>query len=373
LIYIDSHGATKKPAEETHQISLGKSPLQNYESLGSDAVSLDQLKTLSRIANEKGIKLGILDLSCHSGNTLALKNENTCIISSAGPDHYGYGGNSQTFSSRLLNAMTKGRSLEEAYLDVRGQFQDTSFPMISSPVGVDVQNELYPLAGPYLYYFDTHANKLRGHIEETATKEQMCRDEESFKKINKLIEQIQDISQFSKMSLRAGQAEGLKRNLETYYKYQKSIKETLIAGGKEYLSRRENFCKQYMETLKSGKKVSKKSCLNYSWEQLATIDYDAMIRYWTKDLKRLKGNELAEALATLEVIKTAKVRSDEIKKQYPGVKDLKNIYDQLDNKEQKSTTLAYDIAKDMQSLYVDLYKLKANKDTRPNPCKDFKI
>ena len=128
-----------------------------------------------------------------------------------------------------------------------------------------------------------------------------------------------------------------------------------------------------METLKSGKKVSKKSCLNYSWEQLVTIDYDAIIRYWAKELKRVKGNELSESLATLEVIKIAKVRSEEIKKQYPSLKDLKKIYDQLDNKEQKSINLAYDIAKDMQSLYVDLYKLKSNNDTRPNPCKDFKI
>jgi hypothetical protein len=373
LIYIDTHGAYKTSTEESHSIALGKSPLQNLQTLGSDMVSLDQLKSLTILAKDKGIKLGILDLSCHSGSTLALRNENTCIITSTGPEHYGFGGNSETFGSRFLNAFKKGKSLEDVYLEVRGNFQDSSFPMISSPAGIEVQNSLYPLIGRYLYYFDNESNKLKSHIDGSATKEEMCKDEESIRQINNIIEQISTLSQLSSMSLNPKKANDLRQNLKTYYNYQKAIKEALVASGKEKLSNREEFCEPYAEVKKDGKKNTKKACQSYTWEQLVKIDYDAINKYFTDSLKTKKGSDLAETKAFIEAIKKAKLRSLELKAQYPALKDLNQIYKKLDNKESETYNLAYKISTDLQSLYVDQYRLKSRSDARPNPCKDFKL
>ena len=136
LIHINSHGARRDVStEKTHKIATAESALENYETIGGSTVGLDYLKKLTELANHKGIKLAIIDFSCHSGSTLNIANKNTCVITSTGPNHYGYTGSDQTFTSLFNSKLEKGKSLEEIYLEAREKYFDKSFPMIFSPQG----------------------------------------------------------------------------------------------------------------------------------------------------------------------------------------------------------------------------------------------
>ena len=89
MIIISSHGAQRIPGDLTHSISAsGGTALDLNKLSGSKLVSLDKLQEIVRLTNDRGIKLGLVDLTCHSGTTLALKNNapNTCIVTASGPD-----------------------------------------------------------------------------------------------------------------------------------------------------------------------------------------------------------------------------------------------------------------------------------------------
>lgn len=367
LIFIDSHGAEKKEGEETHEIAEGKSPIKNYSTGGGRAVSLDELKVLTQLAKEKGIKLGIMDFSCFSGETLALRNENTCVITSSGPKHYSYTGYDSLFNARFLSAMTPGKSLEDVYLSVRDDIEDPGFPMISTPVGMDIQNEMYKVFTPYFYYFDSIGDKLKPHLEKNANESALCTDEENFELIKKIIDKAVEQS-----GLGAYDASRLRQNLEEYKEYQKDIKQKLIANGQQLLDTNEEFCHTY-QVVSKGKKKNENYCISYNWKQLITINYDDIISYFQKRLSYSKGQEYQENLAQLEVMKKAKARSLEVKAKNPSIKDVNDIYKELDDKESKSYMMTYNIAIDTHKLYTSLYQAKAKADERPNPCKDFKL
>lgn len=372
LIYIDSHGAIRSNnGELTHQISLGKSPLKNYDKLGGNIVSLDTLKNLTDLAAKSGVKLGILDFSCHSGNTIDLQNENTCVISSTGPNHYGYGGSEATFGGQFVKKMQKGKSLEEVYLSARSNFQDTSFPMISSPAGLEVHNELYSLITPYLYYFDDTADKLKPYVLKTASSKDICMDKRNFQELEEIVNKVDSLSSFLKDSeFSSSTAKDLKSYLKTYQQYIEDIKKQQIALGRENLKKREDFCTEYTIGTKA-KPIKKKECSNYTWDQMVSIDYDNILKYFNEQLKYKKGNEHKEQLATIQNIQKAKMRSLELKAQYPDLKNLDKKLNDLADKEKKTYDLAFKISKGLQKMYGDMYALKQADSEKKNPCKDF--
>lgn len=372
LIYVDSHGAVRSDnGEVTHKISLGKSPLKNYDRLGSDVVSLDALKNLSDLAAKTGVKLGILDFSCHSGSTIDLKNDNTCVISSTGPKHYGYGGSEATFGGQFVKKMQKGKSLEEVYLSARSDFQDTSFPMISSPVGMEVHNELYQLITPYLYYFDETADKLKPHVLNTSTSKDICMDKRNFQELEEIVDKAESLSSFLRDSqFSSSSARELKSNLKTYQRYIEDIKQEQIALGRENLKKREDFCTEYMLGTKA-KPIKKKECNNYTWNQMVSIDYDGILKYFNEQLQQKKGNEYKEHQAIIQNIQKAKARSLELKARYPHLQNLDKKLNDLANKENKTYDLAFKISKGLQKMYSDMYAVKQTDTSQKNPCKDF--
>ena len=372
LIYVDSHGAIRSNnGELTHQISLGKSPLKNYDKLGGNIVSLDTLKNLSDLAAKTGVKLGILDFSCHSGNTIDLKNENTCVISSTGPNHYGYGGSEATFGGQFVKKMEKGKSLEEVYLSARANFQDTSFPMISSPTGLEIHNQLYSLITPYLYYFDDTADKLKPYVLKTSSTSEMCMDRRNFQELEEIVDKVDSLSSFLRDSeFSSSTAKDLKSYLKTYQQYIEDIKKQQIDLGRENLKKREDFCTEYTIGTKA-KPIKKKECSYYTWDQMVSIDYDNILKYFNEQLKLKKGNEYKEQLATIQNIQNAKARSLELKAKYPDLKNLDKKLNDLADKEKKTYDLAFKISKGLQKMYSDMYALKQSENTQKNPCKDF--
>lgn len=97
--------------------------------------------------------MAIIDTTCHSGSTLALADDNTCVISGTGPNHYSYTNFSQSFTA----AMIKGMNLEEIFLQVRAMGYTAGFPMISTYLGQAVNSILYEKITPFLYYSEVSA------------------------------------------------------------------------------------------------------------------------------------------------------------------------------------------------------------------------
>lgn len=101
LLMIDTHGSPSSE-DETHKIST----------IGYNTVSIDRLQRLINLAEEKGVKLAIVDASCYSGNTLNLKSKKTCIMSAASAESIG----STSWNEKFSENLKKGRNLEEIFL-----------------------------------------------------------------------------------------------------------------------------------------------------------------------------------------------------------------------------------------------------------------
>ena len=144
-MFINSHGG--ESSGKTHNISTAGSAMTNMNSLNdTSSVSLDALEALTKVAKDNNIKLAIVDGSCHAGNSLSLANTNTCVIAASGPKHYAYSNFADIFAAQ----MKKGKNLEDVFFETKAQTQGGGFPMISTPEGVEVQDELYPYLTPYM-------------------------------------------------------------------------------------------------------------------------------------------------------------------------------------------------------------------------------
>ena len=161
MIIIYTHGAKGSDGQLTHSIAATGSSLADLNTLsGANLVSLDKLEEIVKLTNERGIYLGIADLTCHSGATLALKKNapNTCIITSTSPDHLGYTG-PDSFSDIFLKYLSRGQSLESIFLKARATSKDSSFPMISTDENNTIVSDIYKGISPYLFFNDFESDK----------------------------------------------------------------------------------------------------------------------------------------------------------------------------------------------------------------------
>lgn len=371
LVQIDTHGAAKYGKQETHDIAVAKSAIQNYDSLGSSTVNMDDLKKLTTLAKEKGIKVGIIDQSCHSGNTLALADDNTCVLTVTGPNHYGYAGQG-TDSDRLTEKMAPGKNLEDLFLEARKDSNDTGFPMISSPEGKEVQEQLYELITPYLYYFDKRHDKLAPYIM-NGEGELACKYDKDFEQLNKIIDQVEDIqvvtrgfwifkwqTQTKKVDL-----EPLKTSLKSYYDLQKEIVNETAGIDLSIYNTSEKF------TASNGRY---QSSIEYTWKELITIDYDNVLKYNEERLAKASNKYERESIElNMELYRKAQARGKELAIKYPQYNQLKAKMETISNKENRSYQLASDVGRSSRKLYDELYKKArdANTSNQPNPCREF--
>lgn len=155
LINILTHGAEReKNKEKSHRIALSGGSLNNYETLsGTPTVSLDTLQELINVADQKGVKLGIANLSCFSGNLLNLDKKSACLIAQSIPESYSMASiedsnpasffyNKTGFASNFFNKIKKGSTLEEAFLAGRKNNRMLDYPLISTPTNDEVNKFL---------------------------------------------------------------------------------------------------------------------------------------------------------------------------------------------------------------------------------------
>jgi hypothetical protein len=365
LIYISSHGGDKK--NETHEISTAEGTITNLDTLGSAAVSLDRLKKLTTLAEKKGIKLAIVDLSCHSGNTLALANSKTCVISGTGPNHYGFGGGFDgVFGNKFTGAFKKGKNLEEVFLETRKNYQDRSFPMISSPQGIEIQNKMYDPLTPYLYYYDTSGNKFSPFMEEEILKGDQCKIDEQFRE---LIQWSEILAKSSNNEIDKQLITRFEDTVYNYYKYIKELRVRMRTSGFPMMKKKNNFCTDIKEDLSRGIKASQE-CLNYfTVENLMSLDFKAITDFYKKQLSQGTEEERARVKAVLENYKKAEDWKNYILKEHPEYSEISKFWENLHQLEPKTHLLAMEVSEAQQKFYDLLYK--KSKAKGPNPCKDF--
>lgn len=369
MILINTHGGQKTDAHKTHSLATTDGVVTDYDKLNKGTVSMDALEEITKLASEKNIKLALIDFSCHSGNTMALQNPNTCVITSTGPDHYGWGGNNVTFTSIFAGNMKKGKSLEDVYLESRKSFKDNSFPMISSPVGLELHQEMYKSITPFLYHWDDSHDKLSPFLEkEVLSENPYCIGGEGVELLKKLSEEAE---RFSDLSLRSivgdKNLQAFNQSVVAYHAHLKNLHGKLSSLGLDILKKKEQFCTEFQLT----KNTKSKECVTYPYENLFSINFENIIEYFEEQVQKSKGDERKRYQAIIQNTKNGNKRKAELIAKYPELSNYKNFYKNQPNLEKETYKLAFDVSKESQKLYYALYKQRALREKKPNPCKDF--
>jgi hypothetical protein len=367
LIIINTHGAEKAINNQD-----GTTPYTHLiSSTGPEKfVSLDKLTELTNLVKGTNTKLAIIDGSCHSGNSLPLANSNTCVISAAGPNHYGYNDFTQKFASKLAT----GKNLENIFLEVRDEVDGTGFPMISSPAGQAVQQAIYPLVTPYMYYHGAtlpngaQIDKIDNFLTNNSTQCLMEHREQDFKKLMELIQNIEDINivergfwifrgKYKQVDLSA-----LKLKVSNYKKIQDSYLKNLQSLNIPDLTKKEEFT------------VPGFLPFSYSLQEILDTDFAARISATEHDLSLFTSeSDRANARVRIDIYRLALARKN-ILLQDQNIIDRTTILERVRSDERLTVDTAFGIAKEAQAAYDGYYKnLSKEKSHEPNPCKDFVI
>lgn len=375
MILINSHGAEKSATngETSHRISVTETKavvtkgITNYDNLdGSEVVSVDALAELIKLTNEKGIKLGIVDLSCHSGNTQALKQNapNTCIVSSTGTVHYGYSG-VNSFNVKFLQNLKTGVSLEQAFLEARLNAQDYGTPMISTPEGKAISDEVYSNVTPYLYYKSVGTDKLTNYVQNNSSDYMICKREAQFKDLLAQIDRLQTAANGKKDRY---SGEELKKLLQDYKYEQDSMIKTLNLMGSSEARRQENFSTPTFD--KKGKPIEAQ-ILNMTWKSLAVSNPDENILYFKERLAQTKDPiQRADYKIAISNWTQAKVKRAEIVKKFPEMANLDKKVKDLTSRITDNSKTAFAISMQERKFYSELYKNKQTKNSK-DPCSTF--
>ncbi|MGE0207341.1 MAG: hypothetical protein AB7R69_05840 [Candidatus Babeliales bacterium] len=346
MLLYNTHGS--KASGKTHKI------------LTSDSrVSLDELEELIKLANEKNVKMAILDTSCHSGSTLNLANEKTCIISSSGPEQISL--SEKGFSNSLFKNMKPGKTLEDIFLETLNRNKDPSFPMISSGPGLELNDLLYKKISSFLTFYDHDKNSSL----EQLLKEKILTNQSCSEGLDALTELADTTSALEVISSKytADQAKRFKKSLKSYLNLQEELREKLSDTG-------------YRELLIKDQICTNGFCMTYTREELLQLnipelktEYQLLLR---ANLTARNKHLNVLARASLENLK----KFEEIKTRLLATPNLAKASDFFERQlllAWRTQSHALKIGKELSQLYVALYKQKSIKDKKPNPCRDFKL
>ena len=361
MIFIDSHGAEKMERETSHSISMAYSPMEDMNT-GSDKkggmLNLDVLKEITALAKEKNIKLAIIDGSCHSGNTLSLANENTCVISGSAANQF-----ATDFTDFLVKEFSPGRSLEDAFIKARAKADGVPFPMISSPAGIDVQEKMQNFI-PYLFYHenDEELDKIDKHLKENGNSLGMCKKEAEFGELKGFLDFMRDFKQFQR-NKNPNELDRLKANIEKYKKVQMN-----------YLKDFAKYSIPDAELDKITNFTSGDFSKDYTNGELLETDFKALIDNAKEDESKAKTDEdkktyqhFAKIYSDASSKKNDLLKNETYKKRF-------QIYERIKEDKNLSESVARTISVDLKKVYEAYYKeqMMRQKD-KSNPCAEFKL
>lgn len=359
MFMINSHGAMNTGGnQESHYIAASGSALGNYNSLsGSMLVSLDDLKELVKLTNERGITMGIVDLSCHSGSTLNLKSPNTCVVTATSPKHYAFQGGQAAFSDRFIKELKPGTTLEQAFLQARKDSDDAGYPMISTDEHESIARDVFQGITPYLYYYDPKADKLTDYLLDTGKNDQaICKREVQFQDL------ISKIEQFKRLVPNSNYALELKKHLEQYKKTQDDIILSVNSLGGQYLDKMEEFT-----TLVPNSPRPIKNPL--SWRSVLKEDPDKWIKYFSEKADKEKiPKEKIYYTALVENYRKIKNKKLEIEMNYPYIKDFEKKSKEITQKLTQNRDTAEKIAGLEKRFYDDMYRSRQGLNYN-DPCR----
>jgi hypothetical protein len=361
MVMIDTHGGANE-GEKTHSVCVGQAPsAMNLTTLkGASTVNLDSLQDLKALAEAKGVKLAIVDLSCHSGNTLALADDKTCVVSATGPKHFGYSGFADIFSGQ----MKPGRSLEDVFLATRGSESGTEdFPMISTPAGKELNDRLYAAATPYLYSSDADANlnKLSPYLEDAAEKN--CSPDQDPTAIAAQIQQLKSV-----LNDRSVDTRDLTKLLDAYKKKQDGIVNTLRAWGAPKLNTKESCTVAQKD---NGHRTTEYT-LDFTWGELIRTDFQKNIDYLSSQVPMEHFSaDRATLQASISCMKKFVAKTQEIESRFPELAGYGDKFKNLVAQMGDTHNLAGQIGDEYRKIYDSLYKDISKSDKGPNACKDF--
>lgn len=373
MIYIDSHGAQKENAYKTHRIATSGAKAENLNTLtGADVVDLDQLESLKKLAKDKGVKMAIIDVSCHSGNTLVLADDNTCVISASGPNHFAFG----DFSQNFVKAMKKGKNLEQIFLEVRAIDDTPSLPMISSAAGLAVNNIVYDKITPFLYYFDQDHDKLLPFLENNNSEAAQCVANENFNALMETIKNLEDQKTDINKALKwtnkkkVVDLSALKKLLG---KYKKSLDLVTLKMRELDLDRLKK--EELFDATVSLGEISARMKKTYTWKELIEADFSKLIQ---NIQRRITAETHSRNMASLEVIKSiylqAQTKKEELLSANPDLVAIPEKEKQIKKLIESNYFINRSIAIEERKLYSALYNNEqANTLSETNPCSSFKL
>ena len=369
MLIVSTHGSMKKTdKEKTHDVSVTGGAVQNFDTAeGSRMVSMDKLENLVALAEKKGVKLAIIDLSCHSGNTLALNKPNTCIISATGPNHYGYAGNTPApFTNAFIDKMQKGKTLEEVFLNARDSFNDLSFPMISSPIGMELNEEMYDNITPYLYRYDATHDKFSPYVTSEAGKGQACEEPKNYQELTNLIMQFENIKKAKGVDYSSRDGKKFRESVDRYYTLLTKMRTDLSRLATPKNSPKETFC-----TEKDDGAIKIKSCMTLNQSEILAYNAEPLKKLYAKKLQTNSAKDREDAEMTLDRILQVERRQQQLIRENPDFAKRANFFKTWPKLEEETTKLSYEVAGHAKAFYQERYKQKSSSDTRPNPCKNF--
>jgi len=367
LIVIESHGALKSENEGTHSIATTNKTLENLEAPSLDSASLDDLKKITELAKEKGVKVGIIDQSCHSGSSLALANETTCVLSASGPNHYGLIGNGAQTDLIIKNLATS-KNLEEVFLKSRRASSDQSFPMISTQEGIAVQNNLYAIMTPFLYELDPEADKLTPFMT-SGKSDLLCDYDTNYQTLLTIIDQYKTLSKVSDQTALSD----LKSDLQKYYNFQREMITDLSKINFGLLNTEEEIKADDVVINNETYSMSAK----LTWRDLMTTDYEALANSTKDRLSNAKTtDEKINLQMNIDLFTKFSQRGKLLKKEHPELLDVQSKMKNFDEKIKTSEDLALSIGTKSRVLYDLAYQdQQKNKSVGPraNACRDFTL
>ncbi len=374
LVIVNTHGLPQAEGDETHKILTNET--QVYNNTGviptlDGAVSMDSLKELITVAREKNIKLGLIDFSCHSGNSIKLADDNTCVISAAGPNNYAF----SSFPTYFFRQIGRGKSLEDIFLQARSDENSTAFPMISSDIGKKVDQKIYDLFSPYLLFREaadgTVYDKLTPYFDSLIAGNNICKRESDF---SQLIAEIQALQQIpGKLANESSEVNGLIEGLKTYKKSQDlflndiNIVDSPLFNTKVIIN--------YGTTKKDNKGHLIYNTSSVTWRDALFAYPDSNLDYFNDRLKTTKNKaERVEILGYIEKLKKISELRASIQQKHPEFGKLDEINKRISTNYQHLQIQAKVVGTLSTKVYEQLYQQekqkKENMDAR-DPCRDF--
>lgn len=354
LMVIDSHGAERNPGFQTHNIASGRGAAVDLNNLsGSDTVSLDRLMNLSRLAEEKGIQLGIIDMSCHSGASLPLANSRTCVITASGPQSYAYGGdNREIFSNRFVSRMRPGRNLEDIFLEARSGAVDAGFPMISTPEGIRAQDQIYPILRRYINYSDPRADKFNDEIEQSVATQSCLQESAEVQRILELVGNLESVTEGITFS-------DFRSALTDYHNYRRTIQEELTRMGVPHLNQSRRICG-----------VPNLGCNDLTVGLIIGMPADERIAENQGLLaSATNADDRTRAQQWITYFQNVKNVREELIATYPGIESHSVYLRQNEDIRARTIELANRVSREAQRIYGALYQRQEN----TNPCRSFTL